>query len=1009
MSKRMLQLITVLTASFALMMGQMEQVVNSFDAAPADTNYWAWFEQISSGNPDVSGHYQVSDNADSELGWINVDYIGDPVQVGDGAIQMEWSAHNIEGWGGYSKLEHWHPDSLGVYDFSNYDSISFWYYNAVPQSDGGSTHFRFNLQECSDSPNGPNTTNVADVEYYYSFHYVLDNEPGWNKITMPIENGANWSGEGFNLTGWSGIVGNETLDKDQIKGFSFEFSIGGAGEGNYSQGTFIVDHLALVGPSEVELIFFNGMAVPNDVTLNQPWSGSVVVTDADAFTPETNSLLWSAGAQWAGPIFALNNPANMFVSWEIDSVQFKIKAPAELGQLRLHFSDTWEDTEGDFPFEAHYMLEPEDVGYDGTWKEVKIAMADFDLNGGYWNVDHLEEGVFDYNAVGAFGILASGGDYSGLEIYLDEMWTGDPEVDVIGSDPPTGVTAIPSDYYNLVIWQDVEGEEGEVYNVYASQSPIVDLEDSSVDLVASAVLEGLQTGIHYLKYPLMDTNVDYYYAVTCTDMAGNVSDPGFSAMVSNTAKGIPTISLTVPSEFMADGDLSEWYDSDIMPFELYPEDYYVPAPGTVDDSDDLYGTIWMAIDDDNLYLAGDVFDDVYHLGEGNWWDNDAFQFYFGLYDWRGPKHTAYNRGAEPDYGMYVNENTCQLDAPTNTQVWENMTEHFYFEGFNPDYIFEVAIPLDTLAARGGDTRFYPGNGMRIAMELYFHDNDGAGWEGNLGMSPYNTDLAWQSPTQWTYSWIGDQDGYCAPDGDVNEDGNLDILDVVQVVGVILGTVDLGDAVCHADANTDGSVDILDVVILVDLILNPPARADLANNATVINDEGQVTIEADGIVGGVQLVLTHGDDFSIDLTNNALIADSHTENGKTTVVVVNPEGDLFTATGSFVIEDAVAASGNGYVDVEIAGQYALLSSYPNPFNPVANINFYIPSDSNVKVGVYNILGQQVATLTNDFLSRGSYSVQWNGTSDLGQSMASGIYFVKMDHSGGTLSQKVTLLK
>ena len=66
------------------------------------------------------------------------------------------------------------------------------------------------------------------------------------------------------------------------------------------------------------------------------------------------------------------------------------------------------------------------------------------MTGGYWNVDHLEEGYFDSTKVGAFGILSSGGDISGMQIFLDEIWTGMPEMDVIPPETPLGVATIPS-------------------------------------------------------------------------------------------------------------------------------------------------------------------------------------------------------------------------------------------------------------------------------------------------------------------------------------------------------------------------------------------------------------------------------------------------------------------------------------------------------------------------------------------------------------------------------------
>ena len=99
----------------------------------------------------------------------------------------------------------------------------------------------------------------------------------------------------------------------------------------------------------------------------------------------------------------------------------------------------------------------------------------------------------------------------------------------------------------------------------------------------------------------------------------------------------------------------------------------------------------------------------------------------------------------------------------------------------------------------------------------------------------------------------------------------------------------------------------------------------------------------------------------------------------------------------------------YVQVNIASEYALLSSYPNPFNPSTRIDYSLPEAGLVTVGVYNMLGQQVTRLVNEHLAGGSYSVIWNGTNGSGNDVPSGIYMVKMDHVGGSMTQKVTLLK
>ncbi len=76
------------------------------------------------------------------------------------------------------------------------------------------------------------------------------------------------------------------------------------------------------------------------------------------------------------------------------------------------------------------------------------------------------------------------------------------------------------------------------------------------------------------------------------------------------------------------------------------------------------------------------------------------------------------------------------------------------------------------------------------------------------------DLLWDMSFRAVYSESG-----CLPDGDINLDGNADILDIVMLVGHILGDIILEEiVVCHGDLNGDSSIDVLDVVLLVELIL-----------------------------------------------------------------------------------------------------------------------------------------------------------------------------------------------
>jgi len=242
-------------------------VFNSFDADP----YWG------AGQVD---RWEGLDEGERAI----ISYESEEVVAGGAAMRIDWYA--LGGRGAY--LPHFHWDSLGVYDFSAYDSLVFWYYNDLPQSTPGAVHMRFNLADVSDSPNGYKTYNFAETEYWYTFHYILDDDPIWTKVAIPLADVRDDpGGNGFERTGWYGIEGNDQLDLDMIKGFQIEFDYWGGPAGEVVTGSIILDELTLVteGGTSVEKLSFNN---PKSYRLSQnypnPFNASTKIeyTIADA-------------------------------------------------------------------------------------------------------------------------------------------------------------------------------------------------------------------------------------------------------------------------------------------------------------------------------------------------------------------------------------------------------------------------------------------------------------------------------------------------------------------------------------------------------------------------------------------------------------------------------------------------------------------------------------------------------------------------------------------------------
>ncbi|HEY3251593.1 MAG TPA: T9SS type A sorting domain-containing protein [Ignavibacteria bacterium] len=90
--------------------------------------------------------------------------------------------------------------------------------------------------------------------------------------------------------------------------------------------------------------------------------------------------------------------------------------------------------------------------------------------------------------------------------------------------------------------------------------------------------------------------------------------------------------------------------------------------------------------------------------------------------------------------------------------------------------------------------------------------------------------------------------------------------------------------------------------------------------------------------------------------------------------------------------------------QIPSEYSLSQNYPNPFNPVTNIKFSVPQVSFVKLIVYDITGREVASLVNQQMNAGVYTVDFNASN-----LSSGVYFYRINTEGFSDVKKMMLVK
>jgi hypothetical protein len=89
-------------------------------------------------------------------------------------------------------------------------------------------------------------------------------------------------------------------------------------------------------------------------------------------------------------------------------------------------------------------------------------------------------------------------------------------------------------------------------------------------------------------------------------------------------------------------------------------------------------------------------------------------------------------------------------------------------------------------------------------------------------------------------------------------------------------------------------------------------------------------------------------------------------------------------------------------------YAAYQSYPNPFNPVCTIRYEIPKPGRVSLHVYDIVGKPVHTLVDGWREAGIYSEVWNGKSDDGTALPSGVYFYRLEAGDFVATRKMVLI-
>lgn len=130
------------------------------------------------------------------------------------------------------------------------------------------------------------------------------------------------------------------------------------------------------------------------------------------------------------------------------------------------------------------------------------------------------------------------------------------------------------------------------------------------------------------------------------------------------------------------------------------------------------------------------------------------------------------------------------------------------------------------------------------------------------------------------------------------------------------------------------------------------------------------------------------------------------------IAVDPDGRLYVeGISGLYIYSADVPTGIGDVmgQASVPMEYELLPNYPNPFNPVTTLRYQLPKTTNLRLAIYNVLGQHIRTLVDATQDAGHYAVQWDGRNLHGDSVSSGVYLYHLESQVHAMTRKMLLLR
>ena len=280
------------------------------------------------------------------------------------------------------------------------------------------------------------------------------------------------------------------------------------------------------------------------------------------------------------------------------------------------------------------------------------------------------------------------------------------------------------------------------------------------------------------------------------------------------------------------------------------------------------------------------------------------------------------------------------------------------------------------------------------------------------------------------------------DIDVNNEPIIDFFDVIALLDHLQLNQTGFQAISECEAqsgniNADNNVNIIDVVNLVNMLLfgtSPSAVMPEVGAGSIVLKKSKlidnIILESSTEIGGFQFdilssipindqlesfSLPDGWSMSYALENNIHRVFAFDQTGENAInsiqfdfnysSIINLENVIVSSSNGFEIPTDFKRSKSDVTEIALPNRPAIQELYPNPFNPVLTISFSIPSEENITVAIYNMVGEKIETLVNNvYKQAGFHDLKWNASE-----YPSGMYFVRIHTPSITDTKKALLIK